>query len=89
MVSLNRKTFQDMSNLVLFQLLAPGRTEIWFALSSISLLWLWAKGVGPQLVLHTDQNEGDIRPVECIIWRDGCMSKIYRRNFEFRNFRRD
>ena len=42
-------------------LLAPGRTESWFAFSSISLLRLWANSVGPQLV--SDQNEGDIRLV--------------------------
>ena len=56
-VFLNRKTFQDMSNLALFQLIStdfwlPEELKFSFALSSISLLRLWANSVGPQLVFQ-------------------------------------
>lgn len=52
-------------------------------------------GFSVSSILHTDENEDDIRPVECIIWRDGMLyvkdipSEFLIRDRLSRNYGRD
>ena len=99
-VFLNRKTFQDMSNLALFQLIS---TDFWLPeelkFSSLSLPF-HSLGCGPTVwvpnwLFSIQYFTYDIRPVECIIWRDGMLyvknipSEFLIRDRLSRNYGRD